>query len=527
MKKLSKLALSLFLLAFSAVFIFSHGDTLPYSPWAYRFFVDTEQVAGSAGTTAEVVANYEAAQPIWIDYVRTLQHITGQSVTWIKLPSAGLIGVLVYAVLKPLQTRFRLLATFTSIAGPITTISYTFALRKYLINIGLVLSFLLIILAVDRQQENRYISVMMLFGSVILWFNHYTFWPFFAIFAITYQLFKSFDKQKYASAAIATLLILLPFVLYERPSLAYVSVVPALIVFLGAFDITSPIASINQLSKGQSAAPEKFDTFVASASGGDAPISLLALHLGYVLPIMGLVGLWVIANYDSVPRRVRQGFIALRPQTQTRTISYALAVAFGVTSVMYLVIGYKFRIMTFWPIVMPVFIRDLWISWDGGPKLGQLISWESAKKVAVISLFGIALIHMGTIAPYDYINSEQPSKASVQQVEGSEFASYIVNGPIYTDLLHKSILVTERIHDSAIVGHGSQTPSGEVALNQKAALLFEPNALDEGYVLQTNSNTDGLIIRGATVALPENTGHEHRCANIYENGMDSWYTKCS
>lgn len=525
----TKLAIILVSLGFAVIYYFTRGNVSPHGPFTYRIIVDPASV--SEGPIKQELRNAFRRLPLWIAGIRSIQAIVDFDIRILKIPGIVFTSVLIYSCLQPLPKPRRIIVTFASIAGPLAAITYTFQFRRYYLNISIMLIFILLIFIFDERSLHNYFLPLIAVFTGIMWWNHYTFWPFFAVFSFMYAFLSA---RVQSNSFIVVALIIAPLMLYLRPAEAYVRVLPALIAAILAFDISDP-SSIFSLSKGQNPNVEFFSHTIPSYPGTSPTWLSLTLHTLYLLPIILLCLVWICNNRGLL--RFYHGRLSTRMNLHdtTRVVFLSAAVAFLTTSMIYVFIGFLFRVFTFWPIILPLFFRDLSKSFDTAPNsrrsaetIEVLINSKTLSRITVAALVLLSVLTLGPVFPYEYIDEDQPAIANQQQIKSSEFIRYVPSErTIYTDLLHKSIIVYGGGHDDVVVGRGAAAENDMIGLDRNAAALYDPSYATDGYPLLSHSGTEGWVIRDATVILPERGDHARSCSEIYSNGNDALYADCT
>ncbi|NLV11586.1 hypothetical protein GOC74_16795 [Halomicrobium mukohataei] len=523
MTRFQKIIISVVVLLFTTIFYFSYGNVNPHGPFLYRSLIPASQVDPRFDSIRQVILSASDTKPLINSFIRIVQELLDRRLVWKSIPSAVFFIPAVFVLLRRARSEIRIVGVFASIAGPLLAISYTFVFQRYLINILATYTFLILIITYNDSNRSLPIISISTLLSVVIWLNHYSYWIFFAMIVFFLISVRSINEKRLKLPFIIP--IFAPIIIYPSPVGAYLSVLPTL-GFVVSELLSGDLTSILDISKGTTISnPAMTIESAQSEPSWYSPV----LHLLYIFPLSLLILCWIYINKKKINSE-NGGFTEfLGFYDSERQIFWAVSASFLCTSVLYIIIGYSFRILTLWPIVFPIFLNDLWRGFQISPlPKGSLYS-QSQKTVAVIiiAVVIISTLHIGVIFPVQYVNDDRASKASEEQIAGSQFAEYIsMNDKIYTDLLHKSVILIEVNNRMAITGRGASVDDGFAQVDQNIAVLYDSYFYQEGYVLTTINNSQGALFRGVTTERSTGTSHDRNCNRIYHNGEDVWYTSC-
>lgn len=539
MKRIQKLQFIIFLIAFTAIYFFTYGNDLVHRQFTYQLVIDQYELSGNQQLLEpqKNIVGLWRKSPLYITQARILHNITGTRVGWRIAPGAIVFGLGLYAFLRSIPVHIRLVAIFASIAGPLAAISYTFTLQRTYTTTLLMITYVLIIKYNIHRNSELSLAVVTFLTSLVIWLTHYTFWIFFMVFVIVFQLHPlDTDNKKLTIPASVIPVLIAPFTLWTGAARPYASILPALQYKLRT-------ASINNFDWLLHFRSDEVTGLGGLAVNGAAPPS--PEYLGEVVYTLYFVSLailvlgWAVTLFVSHRASDSPFYLSLHKFTTNDVLLTAASVSFVITGLIYIFIGYYSRVFTLWPVIIPIFTLSIWERLHDIRSLGdnrrciRPFTRKNRGSIAVtlflLSLVLISAIHVVPVFYPEYTSAEQRAGIpNTEQLSSSSFATYAsADTKIITDMLHSSMILIETDHRRVDFGSGVRLPGGKYSLDHEASALFDPTFAENTHVIVTTTGTTGLPIGQATVQLPNTTRHEIMCLKIYDNGVDKWYAECT
>lgn len=508
-----KVYLSILFLSSSLLFLTVRYENI-YRPWSFGFLVSLSRKITVTGTTiTQFIHEQREFSPAFIVFANMMTELLG-SQKWLSLPGFAFIGLFPFAYLNRMDSEDKLLVTFAAIAGPLGAISYTIVPFRGWFDIVVIWTLILYLAVLERQHSGpRFFSITMGVASFILWIGHYSVWPFVFILSVIYSFTTFHQNQNIHAPLSVPVFTIAAFVIHPAPAQIYIGKFVALLSI-------DPNQYIDTVLSGTITSIQGIDSsLIVNAPPERQPGWMPGLtYKLYAFPLL-ILG-------TGVSYLIGQNAITILTK---RSVSYpifmATITAFGLVSFLYVVAGYLFRTLFFWPIVIPVMVKAIYH--HGSDVLSRRPIASINKRGVMMIVVLIALVHVSPIVVPGYF-TDRSTVASPTQVAGSDFTDSIPREErVYTDLVHASTMILRTSHQNVQVGH-AQTVNDKTALSKDAAVLYQPNRLESGYLLTTTnvSNVERIIFWEGTKAptVSRTTQHE-QTTKIYANGGDVIYLK--
>lgn len=503
-----KVKLSVLLSAASFIYLLNTGTNHIYSPWDYGFHQPSFSYPGPGTSVPASFSQIKHSQSIlYVEFSEIIRLTTGMGIEFLYLPGIVLITLLLAALLRDHQSKLLLL--FASIGGPLGAVSYFYNFRRDSFGIIYILTFLILYRYTYKKADLKWSGPILFFASLTIWLTHYTTWPFFAAMAIMLTIFN-FNISIYS--IINIILIISPFTVYSLPAETATGIIPVLLSFS-----TSDIPSLfSGLYVGQAKQiPQGW--MVVNAPGSPSPSWLVPVtYLAYAIIIGSAVLICVKPGANWLYSLIRS-----TEDTNSFELKMWISIVLATisTSIIYIIIGYLYRIAILWPLALPagIYIMSQIIS-SHSTSIGQLVP---SRKIVLSVIILISLIHLVPLTvPGYYDPATRPGQPVTQQVESASWSSYAQDKPIYTDLSHANIGIIETNNRWYNTGYAASLPNGSVAIDNKNMVLFGMRN-SEGYILVSHQ-TAGTRTGGSTIPPVPQKAHmtENR---IYDNRVDAWY----
>ncbi|WP_152418786.1 hypothetical protein [Haloferax volcanii] len=431
----------------------------------------------------------------------------------ILFPMGFVIGILVFSILKGQPNPIRIAGSFAAVLGPISILPTVFFFRRASIDLCIILSVILL-LSQAKSNDKTFTPIIYVASCIILWFNHYTSWPFLAVLIFIHSILsKSENRYSIPSAALA---VFTPIILYPNPFFAATPYLTR--IFTDGF--SEIIKSALTLFGGRLAVPQSGIQVSGAASPQPSWLPELSiLLLAISLMVMGLMVVYLILISNESPESsYKPNFIQFFGQNP---LLLSVSIAFSATTFIYLVAGYLTRVFIFLPVLTPILIVGV---------CNQLKSLDSTQRSDIstythhilIFLLIVMIISHGIPALYPSFNKadERASFSSSYQTQSADFSQYI-QGDITTDLNHANILVLSDISPNRIhVGAAVAIPGNKRVLTSEASPLFVDDIDQKHAVLATYSGS-GTVLWGASIETsPKPSSRQSNV--VYTNGQDYW-----
>lgn len=467
-----------------------------YSPYFYGFLV-SPTAGGTERKTLRYINRMHEVSPFYTTASDVFQAFTGAQLEWIYFPGAIIIGVLVYALLPAdISAPTKLLISLSSIIGPVGVFGYYYGLTRDAFDMILLLTFLLIFYILYRTGRGfRYLFPTIVGFSFLIWANHYSFWPLFALIIGLWSL--HFSRIKLYQVAIGLL----------APSIMLVDTVGIFISSI-AF-ITEMWGQRNILVFGGRVQILDWYQFVGPL-GRESPVWLPEYQYGAIAVTLAVFAVLYIYSL------IRSQTYDPRDWTATRRSIYLVGVAAGVYSVLLIIRGYLYRAIIIWPLFIVLFQTELHAVWSE-----ISIGYERTAAVLAATLLLIGMVPMMT--PY-FHHSQSVNEPSDKQIQSTEFSQYTTTELVYTDLVHGSLLILDGDR-SVVVGRSAVAENGSVAINRELQTLAGTWHNDAQYVLVTSKGGVGLRTWQGAIPPLDLVDDNYQYQKIYNNKQDSWYAR--
>jgi len=444
-----------------------------YGPYNFGHVTDPYNVEyiNEFLTTQNYVSEQHKKSLFYISLINIIQSITAVHYDWYQIPGLFIILLLVFAWISPFKLKLRSLITFAAIAGPVGIIGYTYVFNRAAIDIILFFTCFLLLSIAYRSSSNSIPPTIILFTfSLIIWINHYSFWPFFFFCTVVLVILKYRSETKMRILSQFAVLFS-PFLLYAFPS----NIFTRSLVVLSTIDL-----SFESIFSAKSNTIPDQATIVTGISNVEPDWIILVTYGSYILPLTLASLVWfytLFATHHPINRDFLDKFLY---SSEFRPIFIATSLGFILTSTLYIAIGFSYRILIFWPIIIPLFFRDIKQSTDrlynNINKKDRLLNKNHISTIITFLVILIVLIHLFPIFIPNYnIIDRSPNAPSEQQLSSSRFAEYANSEkPIYTDLLHASVIIIDTEKRYLRVGEAVTLSNGSIALDQTAAVLYDP-----------------------------------------------------
>lgn len=507
-QKLSLIVFSLFIVGWST---FLNGRV--FGPYEFGFLVEPATTAVKLRTEGYIDSIQERS-PIAVLIFRVMQALTGMTYRWLAIPGVLFSIPMVYALLRPVRRDLRLLSVGAAIGGPLILMPYFYNFRRDAIDILILLSIVVVLLRVDTHRLRRIYGPLVFLGSGFLWLLHYTVWPFFAVFTVVFSILASQEGTLRTRTMILTpAFVLLPWAISAIPAVIYLSSIPILLS-LDVTNLTDLIFSFG----GSTAIDLKGQTITWDRPSENRFWS----RVNNVASVL-LFGAFGVLTTAHVLRDRHKA--AVLTTDRRRMVLVAVAGAFAVTTALYVLRGYIFRGVYFWPIALSLLIAEYWRVGSTRPR--RIAGWLPEQRVVVtVVVVGLLLtVHLSPLAIAGFHNSESHAKPTAEQWETARQIEYVPEGqPVYSSLLHASMVLVETDH--RLVHTGQVSHNGDnVTIDGYVKPLYFPDAVDCGYLLTAVNDPTGVTTWGGPIPPVNESRYGAGEDLIYENGVDKLYRK--
>jgi len=460
------------------------------------------------------IANQHRQSPLYISFVNVVQGVTGLTIWWLSVPAAAIIGISIVALLRNVPLLFRILVAAVAIGGPVNGLSYSFG--RHAIDLLLTYTFVVFVFVAVRNKRPRLVGLAGGIAALLLWLNHYSYWPFFIGFTVTLLVTLCYFNLKLRNIYVAIVLVFIPIGVYTFPFRTYIAATLSASALLA-----KPEKLLQQflIFAGGQSASGSFDMYT------DVPIQstpswVPLLQFGYLLAVTMLCLFWLWVHRDDV-----FSFNGWKRLLRKRSHQFLFAVVAGMLTVvpLYLAIGYVYRVFIFWPFIITALGYTLFSQLSGkGVKINK-----SYGSIIVVSLLVILFsLHLfPAMAPgYDQ-DKQAASRVNAEQHASAVFSGQYIpdDEPVYTDLLHASTAIVETDRRYYIGAYASVTADGRLGLSAGAVEMFGGGRLNGGYVLVSHKESYGTRTWGGVLPPVPTDVHMNK-SRIYTSGKEGIYT---
>ena len=493
----------------------SHGfPSSVFGPYIYGFLVEPFTVPHSNPLRIEAyIANQHRQSPLYISFVNVVQEMTGLTIWWLAVPAAAVIGISIIALLRNVPLLFRILVAIVAIGGPVNGLSYSFGRNG--LDILLTFTFVIFVFVTVRNKRPRLVGLAGGVAALVLWLNHYSYWPFFIGFAVTLLVIPHCFNLKSKNVYVAFVFLFVPIGVYTFPFRTYISATLSASALLA-----KPEKLLQQflIFAGGQSASGSFEMYT-NVPTQPSPDWVPFLMFGYLIAVAMLCLFWLWVHRDDMFRLSRWKKLLRR-----RPYQFFFGVVAGLLTVvpLYLVIGYIYRVYVFWPLVITALGYTLFSQLSAkGKKLTQ-----SYSGIIVVSLLVLlfSLHFFPAIAPgYDQ-DKQAASRVNAEQHASAEFSGqYIPNDkPVYTDLIHASTAIIETDRRYYVGAYASVTAEERLGLGSGAVEMFGGSRLNGGYVLVSHQEHYGTRTWGGILPPVPADVHLNK-SQIYTSGKEGIY----
>ncbi|WP_206043020.1 hypothetical protein [Haloferax volcanii] len=467
-----------------------------YSPYFYGFLSDPTGTA-IEHTTLNYIHRMHLLSPIYTAAVDVMQVMTGTTITWLYIPGAIFIFLLVFSQLpRDMPMGLRAGVSTAAILGPAGLFGYYYVFSRDAIDMILLLTFISIIFLIRKRKMGLKFSFItfVLFSSLI-WLNHYSFWPLFALTVLFISLSAPEYRVYHALIAISS-----PVVFAIEPAKIFVS--SAALISTRGFDL-SLLTSFG----GAESLPSKM--MVVGRIGNRSPAWMPTYQY---LGLGAILGIFVSIYGIRLFRDLRQS----KELTTQRQMFLAVGLSSAIYASLLVFRGYIYRASILWPLI----ILSLSIEFYRTSKNLDL-DYRKVTAIAVSSMVVLSLVPMAT--PY-FHHTQNVNEPSMQQRESISFTQYTTEGDIYTDLLHGSLLILNG-ERSVVIGESTVSGNGTVAVDSRLQTLAGEWHGDGKYALITTEGDVGVRTWHGTIPPLDMVDGDPEYQKTYDNGQDSWYTR--
>jgi hypothetical protein len=187
-------------------------------PYLFGFILEPSEIAYNPDLSLHYYLGQMHKQSIvFVVFSEIMQEVSGTFVSWFYIPGALIVSILCLALYRSVDFNHRLAVGAVAVVGPPGLFGYIFVLSRDFIDIALILTWLLAIRTIIKRDLNRISFLTTMVFSVLLWLNHYSFWPLFAIAVVVASILL---KELHP---VNILGLLFPFALYAAPARIFIA----------------------------------------------------------------------------------------------------------------------------------------------------------------------------------------------------------------------------------------------------------------------------------------------------------------
>lgn len=501
--KRNKLATICICILISAIHLrIAHQIYTYQSAWNFGFLLSPDDIRtlNPSYPAHLYISEMNSRSLLYTRLVRILQEF-GYSKPY-KLPASLIIFTMVSSLLKGVRLGKRLVFSFLSTYGPVGVLLYTLKFGRQSVDLILLITFLLMVRIVLQRDRSNYCSILICVFSFLMYINHYSVWPFFALVAAHLGFITGWNENKTIIRFIYySSITILPLAIYFSPFVRIISQVPLIIrtlqnIILGAdspLDIEYAYTIENSIPAFK---PEWMPEYQ---------------YVTYFSLIIVFILLWFYIA-SKTENSILDDLAGVDGMLLV-SVSGALVIV----SFIYVIIGFSTRSVALWPVVFPLFVKKLNYIFSSGSNWDPKLSIPSINGVfilLIVAMLCVSLVPMGTPEYY----TDRPTMINSKQIASSEFGQYVEDETIYTSLAHTNHLLVGGIHEKIATPRAKRV-NGNISIDRAGYLLYNPDSLQEGIIITTFNKEGGMQSFGSPI--PETDRQQYSSVSvIYDNGGD-------